>query len=164
MDAIGMLAAAVLHLGLSPADAVKVDPKEVLCLADTVYFEAQGEPAKGKEGVAAVTLTRRGMEAYPDTICGVVHQKTKVRTAIRKVKMVPQYSWTNKPVRVNDPEEYEESIVAAVKVMYGKVPDPTRKIGGATHFFAHNIVDPPNWAETKLKVKIGNHTFVRVNN
>ena len=45
------------------------------CLAFDVYFEARGEPEAGQYAVAEVTMNRVASGRYPDTVCGVVHQK-----------------------------------------------------------------------------------------
>ena len=51
-----------------------VDEDELNCLAEAVYFEARGEGAYGQRAVAEVILNRRADPAFPDSVCGVVHQ------------------------------------------------------------------------------------------
>ena len=49
--------------------------KEMICLADNIYFEARNEPVEGMYGVAFVTMNRVRDGSYPNTICNVVKQK-----------------------------------------------------------------------------------------
>ncbi|MCR4301881.1 MAG: cell wall hydrolase, partial [Sulfuricaulis sp.] len=53
----------------------QADMRNLTCLALNVYFEARGEPSAGQFAVAEVTMNRVASGRYPDTVCGVVHQK-----------------------------------------------------------------------------------------
>jgi spore germination cell wall hydrolase CwlJ-like protein len=57
--------------------------KQLTCLAQNIYYEARSEEFDGKVAVAQVTLNRANSGKFPDTICGVVHQRT-VRTVDNK--------------------------------------------------------------------------------
>lgn len=54
--------------------AIETANAEQDCLANAVYFEAQGEPLEGQLAVAEVVLNRTRSGRYPVTICGVVIQ------------------------------------------------------------------------------------------
>ena len=56
---------------MRPADASNPERE---CLADAVYFEAQGEPIEGQLAVAEVVLNRAASGEYPSSICEVVTQ------------------------------------------------------------------------------------------
>lgn len=50
-------------------------PRQVTCLAKTVYFEARGESVQGQMAVANAIRNRVSHKNYPDTFCKVVTQK-----------------------------------------------------------------------------------------
>jgi hypothetical protein len=49
--------------------------EEIRCLARTIYFEARGESIAAQIAVGQVTLNRVKGDSFPDTVCGVVHEK-----------------------------------------------------------------------------------------
>lgn len=51
--------------------------KEEFCLAGTVYFESKGESLQGQLAVAKVVLNRRDSGRFPNSICGVVYQRSQ---------------------------------------------------------------------------------------
>lgn len=63
---------------------IAANSHEIHCLAEAVYHEARGEPAKGQETVAQVVLNRTqfGTE-FGNTVCKVVYQPK-------------QFSWTSR--------------------------------------------------------------------
>ena len=48
--------------------------KEFMCLANTLYAEARGEPEEGIRAVMSVIYNRKKAKGYPNTFCGVVLQ------------------------------------------------------------------------------------------
>ena len=144
-----------------------VNTAEVHCLAENVFFEARGEPKHGQYAVAHVTLNRVKHPSYPDTVCEVVGQKTKVRAT---GKTVCAFSWKcsgNRRIsfKTRDGkenhrviEQYKIALTVAIKTLYGKAADASK---GAISF--HNPhVSAPGWASRmRLTTKIGNHAFYR---
>lgn len=125
--------------------------KEVECLAKNIYFEAGGEPYNGKVAVAEVTLNRVRSEGYPNTVCGVVYQKSKG---------VCQFSWVCQGKnRVNlRAASWADSMKISQNLLVSKQES---NIVGNAKFFHANYVDP-NWNRTKKFVKrIGNHLFYK---
>ena len=49
--------------------------RDLTCLARNVYYEARGEPEKGKLAVAKVTLNRVSSSRFPNTICDAVYEQ-----------------------------------------------------------------------------------------
>lgn len=124
---------------------------EIGCLAKNIFFEAGGEPRLGKRAVAMVTMNRAKHRDFPNSVCGVVYQRTK-RTC--------QYSWV---CGVNkgsfDRKSFEESIEVAQQVYknYGIMKDNTK---GSLYFHAEYV--NPSWADEKYRsVKIGKHLFYK---
>ena len=48
--------------------------REMVCLAENIYFEARAESIEGKAGVANVTRNRVNSTLFPNTYCDVVYQ------------------------------------------------------------------------------------------
>lgn len=49
--------------------------EQMQCLAGAVYFESRGEPLAGQLAVAQVVINRAGSGRFPQSYCGVVHQR-----------------------------------------------------------------------------------------
>jgi spore germination cell wall hydrolase CwlJ-like protein len=129
--------------------------QDLACLAFNVYFEARGEPVAGQYAVAEVTMNRVASGRYPDTICGVVHQKNW--DPLRK-RYVSAFSWTELDERPSrEDEAFQRAWEVAEAVYHGR---HTPILGGATHYHAVNI--RPSWARRNKPVaRIGKHVFYR---
>lgn len=115
---------------------------DLICLAQNIYFEARGEPFKGKVAVAQVTLNRVNHDNYADTVCGVVYQPN-------------QFSWTKSYSRIVDKQAWAHAKEVAHMVMQGDIHLPNFN---ALHFHSKKI--KPKWAYKKTPVlKVGNHVF-----
>lgn len=160
-----------------------VNPKQLKCLADNMYFEARSEGAVGMLAVAMVTINRVTDPAYPNTICGVVHQGKHTESwKTRKIKDLPeelreyvpvtnrcQFSWycDGEKDIVRNPRLYDQALHIAEIVLHGfrqnfRMVDITE---GATHYHA-TYVDP-RWANTgelEKVAKIGTHIFYKKSN
>ena len=126
--------------------------RELKCLANNIYYEAGSEPFDGKVAVAIVSLNRAESGRFPDTICGVVSQKTVIAQ-----KVVCQFSWfctskRNGPSSIND--RWEESMQVARMVLLDGYRVPA--LQGAMYFHAAHV--RPGWKLPKV-AKIGNHVF-----
>jgi spore germination cell wall hydrolase CwlJ-like protein len=149
-----------LHAVFASKDAARerareAEAQELACLARNVYFEARGEPAAGQYAVAEVTMNRKGVARFPDTVCGVVHERNW--DAIRG-RYVGAFSWTEFNV-LPEPSgvEWGHARKVAEEVYFRRVPP---RLQGATHFHATHIA--PAWAKEKKPVaRIGRHVFYR---
>jgi N-acetylmuramoyl-L-alanine amidase len=123
--------------------------QELECLAQNIFFEARGEPHKGKIAVGWVTINRVNHKNYPNSICGVVHQRNKYTC---------QFSWTCNKSKVKlIPEQLELSRKIAYDVYQKEVNDYSK---GAIYFHNHTV--EPVWKDEKiLTVSIGNHKFYK---
>ena len=122
---------------------VKATNAEMLCLAKNIYYEARGEPMRGKIAVAQVTLNRvTHRTEFQSNICGVVYAKD-------------QFSWTKEKHREPRGEAWREAQALAKTVIQGTAHLPDFK---ALYF--HNLTVAPKWNRTKeLVARIGNHIF-----
>lgn len=63
------------YTGHTRAAAALERRAELRCLAENVYYEGRGEPLDGQYAIAEVTVNRVAAPQFPDTVCGVVHDK-----------------------------------------------------------------------------------------
>ncbi len=134
--------------------------KNFLCLAQNAYFEARGEPNIGLAAVSEVAIERSKNPQYPNSICGVIHQRKKV-----KGKMICQFSWycegrkmpalTKKEVQSN--ASWQRALRVSYMTYHDKMPNVTK---GATHYFAYKKVNPIWKTSMKVDRTISNHTFL----
>jgi spore germination cell wall hydrolase CwlJ-like protein len=128
--------------------------KDLECLALNIYREAGYEPFEGKVAVAQVTLNRVADPRFPNTVCGVVYEKTAVYS-----KVICQFSWycdaNHRNRKIND-QAYADSYSVAKKVyLEGFKLDSLNK---ALYYHADYV--SPNWKLERI-AKIGAHIFYR---
>ena len=142
-----------------PYSALNTKAKaQVECLAQNILFEAGHESAQGQLAVAMVTMKRTKSSAYPNSVCGVVRQKTN---------NVCQFSWwcdsslKEKAIKYNySPSERARlnqvrKVAMEAYLNYGEIDDPTH---GAMFYHADYV--NPRW-KLKRVTKIGNHIFYK---
>lgn len=120
------------------------DSKDVKCIADVVYFEARGEPTKGKIAVANVIKNRLNDPKYPKSYCKVTHQKGQF-----------SFHWDRKPNIINDKRAYETARQIAIALVLNKLRDITN---GAVSFKKVGIRSS-SFYKLKHNVRIGKHDF-----
>lgn len=110
------------------ASLSETERNRALCLALTVYQEANGQSETAMRGVGHVVLNRTRDDDFPDTVCAVVWQ----------VRPKRQFSWTGKPVKAlvpQDQDQWERAQRVALRVLAGD-KDPTN---GATYFHSRSL-------------------------
>ena len=161
--------------------------REMVCLAENIYFEARAESIEGKAGVANVTRNRVNSTLFPNTYCDVVYQgpvreswKTKQHADLPDSERIYyprkhrcQFSWycdgqkdiiwanyekTGETIKLNA-QAWRQSVEVAIWTLgYGGMR-VNDNTKGALWYYAHNIV-LPNWASEKTTTTIiGGHTF-----
>jgi spore germination cell wall hydrolase CwlJ-like protein len=130
---------------------VKVDAKQLACMAKNIFYEAGSESIKGQAAVAVVVMNRINY-GFANNPCNVVYQKITV-----KDRIVCQFSWVCEGK--NDPNKnsyrYKVAEQVAYEVMYlGMHKDVVPK---STLFF-HSINIDPMWPYKKVAI-IGSHVF-----
>lgn len=132
---------------------VKASP-QTRCLAMNIYHEARGESERGQEAVGFVTLNRVESGRFPDSVCGVVHQRNGSRGGC-------QFSWVcdSRSDAVRSGEDWAEArrIAEWLMMNYEDARDPTR---GA--LFYHATYVRPVWSRIfERTAQIGHHIFYR---
>ena len=130
-----------------------IDPDELQCLTEALYFEARGESLMGVHGVAEVILNRRDSGSYPDTVCGVVNQGANGRLYNCQFS----YNCDGQPEIINEPEAWDR-MARVARVMLSDGPRMLTK--GATHYHTRQV--SPSWASRIPRTaEIGAHLFYR---
>jgi len=154
---IGLLAAGLMLLAIgAPASALGASDSdsirsEMRCLALNIYFEARGEPDRGKIAVGHVVMNRVEAGRFPDTICGVVKQGGE------ETRHTCQFSWwcDGKSDTPTDDEAWRRSKMLAQEVFWGLAEDPTI---GALWYHANYVA--PSWRKRFVRsAVIGEHIF-----
>ena len=139
--------------------------REMVCLAENIYFEARNEPIEGMYAVAFVTMNRVHSGSFPNTICDVVKQKTRVKS-IGNSRVVCQFSWycepkpkhisQNRLLTKDTNQVYNEILRLSIffYANYERMKDPTR---GALFYHADYV--NPRWKNVQKTVQIGRHIF-----
>ena len=137
--------AAFAHQDETRKRARQLHAQNLTCLATNVYFEARGEPLAGQYAVAEVTMNRKGSTPFPDTVCGVVYEKSA-------------FSWTEfRALPEPGGEEWQRARKVAEAVYFGR---HAPALEGARFFHATYV--NPDWAKEKRRVaRIGNHVFYK---
>jgi N-acetylmuramoyl-L-alanine amidase len=135
--------------------------RQVLCLANNIYFEARSEPIIGQVAVAFVTLNRVSSEIFPNNICEVVKQKTRTVCQFSwYCETKPKSQYTRHLLTGQGSMKYNEIIKLATFVYanYEKLNDPTH---GSLFYHADYV--SPGWGRRMDKVAIiGTHIFYRI--
>lgn len=120
------------------------DKTEFTCLVKNIYYEARGEPVKGQEAVALVTLNRIKSDQYKEeTICSVVHKPW-------------QFSWThNKARKVTDKAAWKRAEEVAYRVL-----TDNHSLGDFSALNFHAKTVNPGWKKKRVAT-IGNHVFYK---
>lgn len=153
-------------LTISYNDLTPEAKRSVECLADNIFFESAYEPRDGQIAVAFVTLNRVKSGMFPDNICDVVKQKTRV-DSIGNQRIVCQFSWYCEPkpkylsyfktkLTENQKEVYNRVMEVALYVYanHEKLEDPSQ---GALFYHADYV--RPNWRNVQMTTVIGRHIF-----
>ena len=161
--------------------------KDVDCLARNIFYEAGSEPIEGKVAVGMVTINRTQDERYPQSVCGVVQQRTVVTvpqrvTEVKTVKpniftppkqvvetrttwvqkVIYQFSWVgqrNIRIREDDPR-WIESRAVAEELARGGYETWQEKYSEAMNF--HAVYVNPGWKLKRIG-RVGNHIFYKGN-
>jgi spore germination cell wall hydrolase CwlJ-like protein len=163
-----------------------LDQKELMCLARNIFYESGGESERGKIAVGMVTLNRTEHPAFPDSICGVVKERTvfekprqiktirqvvtgrgpwkkieqvtEVSTVIDK-RVVCQFSWVcaiTRRIKATD-HAWVESLAVARSLLTGEYDHYQAEMGNWLYFHATHV--NPRWHNLRREARIGGHIF-----
>jgi N-acetylmuramoyl-L-alanine amidase len=125
---------------------------ETKCLALAIYWEGRAESREGQVAIAHTVLNRVGHGEFPDSICGVVAQKSAGGKSC-------QFSWwcDGKQDIPESKDQWDNSVEVAREAKDRTSDDPTK---GALFF--HSVKVDPNWDGKRERIgRIGDHIFYR---
>ena len=129
-----------------------VDPKQIICLATNIFYEAGHESTDGKAAVARVTLNRVN-SGFANTPCNVVYQ-----TTTKDDQRFCQFSWVCEGK--GNPNKRDPSYQASLQVAYDVlVLDKYKDVVPKNTLFFHNKSVEPDWEHYEKVQIIGNHIF-----
>ena len=127
----------------------------VYCLTKNIYFEAGIESNYGKFAVAFTTLNRVRHKKFPNTICKVVFQSSRVKSRPKAC----QFSWSCDGKSDNPTSKKLWIISEKIALIALNFPDYDIT-NGSTHYHADYV--NPIWAKSLTKTfKIGKHIFYK---
>ena len=136
---------------------------EKYCLALAIYHEARGEPIPGQFAVAITILNRVRSSAYPDTVCGVVHQgserlhRCQFSFACDRRSDIPKN--TNAFKRSMQMAEFAQKMNAKLE-LFPAEGSPFATLSAMTHYHRHDV--RPVWSKKLERLtQIGSHVFFR---
>ena len=134
--------------------------RQIRCLAKNIYFEARNEPVLGQAAVAFVTINRVNSQHFPDTICGVVEQRTtRVCQFSWFCEETPKHLYQNNILTLRNDSVYNRIHALAIHVYanYERMEDPTK---GSLFYHADYV--NPKWRNVEYETTIGRHIFYRL--
>lgn len=133
------------------------------CLAKNIFFEARNQSIEGQVAVAWVTLNRVASDAYPNTICEVVHQ-ARYDSRGNPIKNKCQFSWycdgksDRIPNNVVAQRAWEDAQLIADVVLLDWVRAAASPVKGATMYHATYV--KPYWRKAFAEVaRVDDHIF-----
>lgn len=124
--------------------------REVICLADNIYYESAGESRRGQIAVATVTLNRMKHPNFAKTICGVVYER----------KTTCEFSWVcqNKLSNTRFQDKHWKRIYTMSEQIVSGQKKTLPELQNALYYHATYV--KPFWAKHKKRItKIGAHIF-----
>ncbi|MES1158490.1 MAG: cell wall hydrolase [Terricaulis silvestris] len=159
-DTHALLVQAALRGPLAPTpdsslQAQQINPRDLHCLSEAVYYEARGETYPGQVAVAEVVMNRVRSGLYPASICGVVYQGSD-----RDIGCQFTFTCDGSLDRRPRGGAWERAQHVAVQVMMGYARPITHS---ATHY--HTVAVNPLWSSGLVETaQIGSHVFYRFPN
>ncbi len=140
--------------------SIYINPDDLYCLAQNIYYEARNQNHEGHIAVAQVVLNRVRSDRFPNTICGVVYQgKRDARGNMIRNKC--QFSWycdgkSDIPRNAKNNPEWESAQNLARQILTHKIHLPV--LAEATYYHANYV--RPFWASKFNQVAIiDDHIF-----
>lgn len=137
-----------IHLGRSSGATMSGD--DATCLTQAVYYEARSEPIEGQQAVAQVVMNRTRNGRYPNSVCGVVYERTGAYGTCQFT-----FVCDGSMRRPMQGEAWERAQSVATQALHGFELAPLKD---AMHYHADYV--SPAWSVTLPRIRqIGRHIF-----
>ena len=131
-----------------------VSSRDVRCLARAIYFEARGEPTRGKLAVGRVVLNRVASKSYPHSVCRVVYQNDH-----RRNRCQFSFACDGTHDTITDRATWKEIMAYAEWLLTHDASERHEsELWTSTHYHADYVT--PDWAKhLTLTGRVGHHLF-----
>ena len=127
---------------------------DILALSQTIWGEARGEGDDGMTAVAHVVLNRWRSGKW---FAGETIEATAKKPWQFSCWNTNDPNWPKIGTMSLDNSELQKCAYFALGAALGYLPDNT---DGSTHYYAYDVVAPPNWAsEATFVCRINRHEF-----
>lgn len=131
----------------------QIDPRQLKCLSEALYYEAGNQTFQGKIAVANVIMNRS--KAKDKSPCFIIKQPYQFSYLKSK-------AYKSQTIRMKDPKTkiaLRMSVVVAYNVLRGKFPDLTQ---GAKFYLNPVVATDLSWSKVFVRTAIiGDHHFYR---
>lgn len=138
----------------STVSSAAVSSRDLNCLARAIYFEARGEPVRGKLAVGRVVLNRVASKNFPHSVCRVVYQNDH-----RRNRCQFSFACDGKPDLITDRAAWDGALVYAEWLLTHDASERHEsELWTSTHYHADYVT--PDWAKhLTLTGRVGRHLF-----
>jgi spore germination cell wall hydrolase CwlJ-like protein len=142
------------QMGQETGTTTAVSARDLRCLARAIYFEARGEPTRGKLAVGRVVLNRVASKSYPHSVCRVVYQNDHLHNRCQF-----SFACDGKPDIITDPAAWQETLTYAEWLLTHDASERHEsELWTSTHYHADYVT--PDWAKhLTLTGRVGRHLF-----
>ena len=142
------------QLGRESGSPGAVSSRDLRCLARAIYFEARGEPTRGKLAVGRVVLNRVASKSYPHSVCRVVYQNDH-----RRNRCQFSFACDGKSDTITDRATWKEILAYAEWLLTHDASERHEsELWTSTHYHADYVT--PDWAKhLTLTGRVGRHLF-----
>jgi len=124
---------------------VPEDSEDLKCLIKTLWFESRGEGDKGMKLVAEVIINRTKHKAFPNTICGVIKERSAFHVTSKKLhRKIP--TWWYRHIK---------------KIALRSIQDGTKTLPDNILWYKVCSADSSFFNTRKLHLRYKNHCFFK---
>lgn len=133
----------------------KEQDKQILCLAENIYFEARNTDFEEMTRIASVTMNRLNLSKYPKTVCQIVYKSHQFSWTINTKNNIRRIG---KLIKKNTFEHsaWIQAKNIAFLTLNGYIKDETH---GAVFYHAVYVNKPNSWGNVKLILKSAYHKY-----
>lgn len=145
------------HNHSPPINKYELSPKQERCLFRNIWHEGRSQAAIEQIWIAQTTINRAGSEDFPDSICGVVHQKN----AFSWYHQIPKNKHKVQPDNILEQKAYDQIkfVIEITKTLNALGVDLT----DGSLFYYKVGTKKPRYLKNAILIKVvGKHKFYKL--
>lgn len=145
------------HNHSPPINKYELSPKQERCLFRNIWHEGRSQTALEQIWIAQTTINRVGSEDFPDSICGVVHQKN----AFSWYHQIPKNKHKVQPANILEQKAYDQIkfVIEIIKLLNTLDVDLT---DGSLFYYKAGTKKPRYLKNATLIKVVGGHKFYKL--